>query len=194
MEDPRACYACLAALVVALTLLAAAGAPPAPHMTGPPPGHTGGFGEPTCAVCHEGSALNAFGGSVVLEGLPTRYSPGAQYVLTVVLTADETEVAGFQLAVRFSGGAGWGRSAGVFSPIDLRVAVTSGESGQPYAHHTEVGSIVATDTGSSWSVEWIAPEKGGPVAFHVAANSGNGDNSPLSDLVFVSQMILAPTR
>ncbi len=194
MEDIRARRACLAALAVALTLVGAAGAPPAPHLTGPPPGHTGGFGEPTCAVCHEGSDINAFGGSVVLEGLPTRYSPGAKYVLTVVLAAEETEAAGFQLAVRFSAGAGWGRSAGVFSPIDLRVAVSYGESGQPYAHHTETGSTVATDTGSSWSVEWTAPEKGGPVAFHVAANSGNGDNSPLSDLVFVSQMILAPTR
>lgn len=194
MGDRGTCSARLLAFGAALTLVGAARAAPGPHVTGPPAGHTGGFGEPTCAVCHEGSDINAFGGSVVLEGLPRQYVPGDTYVLTVVLSAEETDVAGFQLAVRFSGGAGWGQTAGVLSPIDLRVAVTSGDSGPPYAHHTEAGAAVVTDAGSTWSVEWSAPEHGGPVAFHVAANSGNGDNSPLSDLVFVTQTILAPTR
>ena len=39
----------------------------------PPPGHTAGFGEPSCISCHLGNDVNAFGGSVTIEGLPDRF-------------------------------------------------------------------------------------------------------------------------
>jgi hypothetical protein len=165
----------------------------ATHLTGPPPGHTGGFGEPTCVVCHEGNDVNAFGGSVTLDGLPAKYLPGEGYVLTIVLTAEETQAAGFQLAARFSQGAESGRPAGLLAPLDSRVATTLGESGQPYAHHTRSGTDVSTNGGSSWSVQWHAPSQGGPVVFHYAANSGNDDDSPLGDLVFVGAQTVGPS-
>jgi putative ABC transport system ATP-binding protein len=65
-------------------------------------GHTGGFGEPTCVICHIGDVENAYGGSVAILGLPEAYEPGAVYALSVVLRAEETTVAGFQLSARFS--------------------------------------------------------------------------------------------
>ena len=46
------------------------------------------------------------------------------------------------------------------------------------------GATDAHPDGSSWSLEWVAPSGNAPVIFHVSANSGNGDNSPLSDLIY----------
>ncbi|UCC24993.1 MAG: hypothetical protein JSU98_14895 [Gemmatimonadales bacterium] len=158
------------------------------HAIGPPPAHTGGFGEPTCQICHEGDALNAFGGSVTILGLPTAWVPGRAYPVTIVLEAEETGVAGFQLAARFAEGDRWGEPAGSLAPVSPRVALTVSEGGQPYAHHTSSGTAPRDSNGSSWVVEWTAPAAGGAVAFHVAANSGNGDNSPLLDLIYVAEV------
>lgn len=158
------------------------------HAGAPPVGHTGGFGEPTCVICHLGDAENAYGGSVAILGLPEAYEPGVAYALTVVLQADETGVAGFQLSARFSEGAAEGSSAGGLAPVSPRVEVNAGDNGVTYAHQNLAGSPVQTPDGSSWLVEWTAPESDDPVVFHVAANSGNGDNSPLSDLVYRAEV------
>ncbi len=151
----------------------------------PPAGRTGGFGEPTCTECHIGNDVNAFGGRVRIEGVGDRYAPGESHVLTVVMDADETVLAGFQLSARFQSGEEVGQPAGTLRSVDDRTGVIRSETGQPYAQHTPAGTAVATSYGSSWTVEWTAPaaEK---VVFHVVATSGNGDNSPLGDLVFAS--------
>jgi hypothetical protein len=178
----------------AAALVVSGAAVPVIHATAPPPGHTGGFGEPTCLTCHTGDALNAFGGSVRVEGLPDRYEPGTAYPLTVILRADETSIAGFQLAARFGGGRDGGRPAGILQPMGERVAVTAGDRGQPYAHQTEVGAAVPDPSGASWTLEWLAPTTGGEVIFHVAANSGNGDNSPLGDLIYAAEVRVRADR
>ena len=178
----------------ALTLVGAAAAVPSFHATGPPAGHTGGFGEPTCLECHVGNELNAFGGRVTVQGLPDAYGRGQRYELTVVLEAEETATAGFQLSVRYGGGAEWGAPAGELLPVDSRVTVTRAETGQPYAHQTMVGAATANPDLAIWSLEWVAPPVGGPVAIHVAANSGNGDDSPLSDLVYAADVTIPPVR
>lgn len=158
------------------------------HVEAPPVGHTGGFGEPTCAICHIGDPENAYGGSVAILGLPEAYEPGAVYALTVVLRAEETMMAGFQLSVRFLEGEDTGGTAGKLAPATPRVAVNAGEDGVLYAHQNTAGSRAETPDGSSWLVEWTAPESDDPVVFHVAANSANGDNSPLSDLVYRAEV------
>lgn len=166
---------------------------PAPipvHATGPPPAHTGGFGEPTCAECHIGEALNAYGGSVSIEGLPPAFEPGATYALSVVLRAEETGVAGFQLAARGASGPGEGAPAGTLRAVDQRVTVLPDSTGQVYAQHTQAGARSADPVGAAWTLEWVAPADPVDVVFHVAANSGNDDNSPLGDLVFTARMVV----
>lgn len=121
-----------------------------------------------------------------IVGLPAAYVAGRQYVLTVDLRADETAVAGFQFAARFAEGALRGRSSGVLEPLDGRTAVTD-SAGITYVHHTGAGAPSSDPSGSRWSFSWQAPTGGGPVVMHVAANSGNGDNSPLGDLVFTAE-------
>lgn len=129
---------------------------------------------------------------MALRGLPAAWVPGTEYVLTVILEAEETSVAGFELASRFADGANRARSAGRLSPVDARVAIED-SVGVVYAHQTRDGSA-AGGGGSSWTLRWVAPDGGGPVAFNVAANSGNADNSPLSDLVYVAEVTVPPAR
>ena len=132
----------LAALAAALVVIlgAAASVPPSRTVEGPPLGFTGGFGEPTCVECHIGNEPNAFGGRVAVEGLPEAFEAGTEYVLTVVLEAEETEVAGFELSARYAGGRLWGVSAGELRAADLRVTVRD-SSNISYAHHSREGFL-----------------------------------------------------
>ena len=79
-------------------------------------------------------------------------------------------------------------------PVDSRTAL-SDSLGTIYLHQTETGSVTHDPSGARWSFSWQAPteggpEGGGPVVIHVAANSGNGDNSPLGDLVYTTERTL----
>jgi len=178
------------ALAAALTLVGAAAAVPATNIDGPPPGHTGGFGEPTCLLCHVGADLNGYGGRVTIRGLPERYEPGESYALTIVLEAEETAAAGFQLSARYNVGARRGESAGELAAPDGRVTVKVGENGLAYAQHTRQGIRTPDPDGATWTVRWTAPTRGGAVSLNVAANSANGDDSPLSDLVYAAEVVV----
>ena len=37
-----------------------------------------------------------------------------------------------------------------------------------------------------WTIEWVAPDRGGPVAFHVAANAADGNESADGDFVYTT--------
>jgi hypothetical protein len=176
-----------------LAIAGTAASLPVPRLTeGPPAGYSGGFGEPTCSACHIGSEENAFGGRVALLGLPERYDPQTEYLLTVLLEADETANAGFQLTARFTDGPNRGRNAGTLAPVDQR-ATLSDSADVSYLHQSRVGAITPSSSGSSWAVAWIAPASGESVTINVAANSGNADNSPLGDLVYTHEATV-PSR
>jgi hypothetical protein len=154
----------------------------------PPPAHTGGFGEATCHACHFDGELNAEGGGVTLEGIPAAYRPGERYRITVALRRGEMKRGGFQLAARFAEGPSARRQAGSLRAPDERVKVTEGTTGGvQYASQTRPG-IQLTEAGRiAWTVEWTAPATAaGPVVFHVAANSANGDESQFGDFVYTA--------
>ncbi len=151
------------------------------HAEAPPAGHTGGFGEPTCLACHDAYPLNEPGGSLTIEGLPDAYRGGEEYTLTVVLSVPETVRAGFQLSARLADG----RQAGRWVSLDRRVSVAD-SGGVSYARTTLDGTEPQSPEQATWSLSWVAPVAGGAVHFHVAANSGNGDNSPFGDLVYAT--------
>lgn len=151
------------------------------HAEGPPPGHTGGFGEPTCVACHNAFPLNPEEGRLALDGLPGVVDPGERYALTVTLDVEGTVLAGFQLSARTPDGA----QAGRFESPDPRVAVTTPEAGRvEYAHTTLEGSRSVQGDRATWTVLWEAPRNPGTVVFNLASNSADGDNSPFGDLVF----------
>ena len=172
----------LAAALAVTALIAGA-----PYPDKPPPGHTGGFGEPTCLDCHFGGELNEPGGGVSLTGVPEAYAPGERYRITVVLTRDGLRGGGFQLAARFAAGELAGAQAGTLTPVDDRAAVDEDRTaGVQYAQHTLAGlGPVASDT-VRWLLEWTAPEEGGDVVFHVAANAVDLDESPFGDWIYTT--------
>ena len=68
------------------------------------PGHTGGFGEPTCRACHSDYALNEGTVVIALDSLPATYEPGRTYSVQLRLRHPELERGGFQISARFEDG------------------------------------------------------------------------------------------
>lgn len=156
---------------------------------GAPPAHTGGFGEPTCAQCHFGGELNDPAGSLTIEGLPARYTPGQAYRLIIRLRRPQMGAAGFQLSARTPAGA----QAGTLAPAEGGAASVQVQTadGIQYAGHTEPGSRLATPGAAEWRVVWTAPSAG-PVTFHAAANAADDDHSPLGDYVYAMERTAGP--
>ena len=120
--------------------------------------------------------------------MPDAYEPGGRYSITIVFVSEGMTRAGFQAAFRFADGETQGKQAGRVEPIDTRVTVSvSAVPAVEYVHHTESGTELAEPELATWSFIWTAPNATDPVMMHVAANSANGDNSPLEDLVYTTE-------
>ncbi len=163
--------------------------------SGPPPAHTGGFGEPTCRECHFDGGLNEPGGAVAITGAPGDYSANRSYYLEVTLHRAGMLRAGFQLAARFADGDSVGRPAGSLARTDARTAVvwdTATHVG--YIEHTALGSTV-TNAAARWRIRWTAPATPrGAVVFHLAANAANDDESPLGDFIYTATLKVPAAR
>jgi len=182
----------LAALALAGASLAALSL----YKDGPPPAHTGGFGEPTCRECHSDAGLNEPGGELSIAGAPPVYQPGRTYQLDIVLRRAGMLRAGFQLAARFAEGDATGTSAGLLTPGDGRSKVIWDTlSHVAYVEHTQAGTALRGDAGR-WTVGWTAPAGNarGVVEFDVAGNAANDDDSPLGDFIYTHALRVAPAR
>ncbi|HEX2207948.1 MAG TPA: choice-of-anchor V domain-containing protein [Longimicrobium sp.] len=157
---------------------------------GAPPGTTGGFGEPTCQMCHFGAELNDPAGSLTIEGLPVQYTPGQAYRLIIRLRRPDMAAAGFQLSARTAAGV----QAGTLAPVDADGSVQVETAGRiHYAGHTEPGSRLATPGAAAWPVVWTAPATAsGPITFHAAANAADDDRSALGDWVYAVERRAGP--
>lgn len=161
---------------------------------GPLPNMTGGFGEPTCRSCHFDNDLNAPGGRLTVTGVPTTYTPGRSYAITVTLKRENLVRGGFELGARFASGEQRGRQAGMWR-IDagrLQTVVSKVDPGLAFVQHTLAGTTAPAAGSISWTMDWVAPEDAGPVQFNVAANATNDDNSPLGDFVYVAESVSKP--
>ena len=174
-------------MTLAAAVLAAAMRLVASHTyaEGAPPGFSGGFKEESCHACHFHEELNSGGGRVTIEGVPASFEAGQRYTLSVTLTRAGMKRAGFQLAIRFKDS---GAQAGTLAPgpgEGERVAVES-QSGVQYASQKKGGSSVSAADATQWTIEWIAPDRGGPVIVHVAANAADGNESADGDFVYTA--------
>ena len=182
-------YGAVPVLGIALVLCGTVIAAPSDryfHAEGPPPAHTGGFQEPTCMECHDEFDLNPGIGALGIDGLPAAYKPGEAYDVSIVVQGDaEMARAGFQGAFRFADGPHRSTRAGVAEALDDRVAIRVDEmSGAEYVQHSIAGTGLTASQLATWIFRWTAPQSADPIVFHVAANSANGDNSPLGDLIY----------
>lgn len=161
---------------------------------GAPPGHSGGFGDPTCRACHADYPLNEPGGSVEILGLPgDGYRAGDSYELQVVLRRKGMGRAGFQATARRLRGDGSGTGAGALAVPGERVErVEDPESGVAYVQQSRAGTEPTPDQDEArWRFRWVAPAAGtGPVVFHVAANAGNDDASEFGDRIYADSVVV----
>lgn len=151
------------------------------YATGPPPAHTGGFGEPNCTACHFENPVNDPGGRLRLRGLPDPYEPGKRYEIEVVLARPGLERGGFQLSARSSAGT----QAGILL-FDKHSSAVDSLAGVQYVRHTDMGSVPPSPDSIAWRIAWQAPDAGvDSVVFNVAANAANDDNSEFGDFIYV---------
>ena len=181
----------VAAFVIALPLAASA------FKEGPYPNVTGGFGEQTCHLCHLDNPINAKGGAVTLDGIPTSFTPGQTYPITVTISRQGLRRGGFEIAARFAGGRKKGRQAGSWQVRDTRAQLIPGavDKAVTFVQHNQIGSRAATAGANEWTIDWTAPPAdAGPVQFNVAANASNNDDSPLGDFIYVKAVRSTPAK
>jgi hypothetical protein len=163
--------------------------------SGGPPEAVNGVTVSTCnqVFCHNSFQLNSGTGSVAIGGLPTTWTPGQTYSLTVTVTGGTRY--GFQFtAVSDSSGV----QAGTFSaasPNDGRVSICPGGSGcfnsssLQFAQHNSFQNFSGL-----FSFRWTAPSSAnfGPVRFNVAGNAANNNTQPDGDRIYTTSAIISP--
>ena len=157
----------------------------ASYAEGAPPGFSGGFKEESCHACHFHSEPNSGPGRVAIEGVPARFTAGERYTLIVTLTQAGMKRAGFQLTSRFKD---TGAQAGTLGPAPDdrdRIGIDI-QGGVQYAGQRKEGASVTAGDTVRWTIQWTAPDGGGPVAFSVAANAADGNESADGDFVYTT--------
>src|ERR1700741_4026896 len=93
------------------------------YQQGPDPGENGLFGQ-NCTTCHNSFPVNSGSGSVTISGLPTSWTPGQTYLLTVTIPKLSTSHAyGFQLSAVVDSN---NQQAGTLAPGNGAVQVICG--------------------------------------------------------------------
>lgn len=164
---------------------------------GPYPNVTGGFGEQSCHLCHLDNPVNAPGGAVDVRGVPSAYSAGQSYPITVTVTREDLTRSGFEIAARYASGKLKGRQAGTWRVLDGRAQLIPGavDKALTFVQHNLAGSRTASPGSNSWTIEWTAPAPAAaPVQFDVAVNASNDDDSPLGDYIYLKRVRSAPAR
>jgi len=181
-------HAALAFPLLVIALAATGVAASVRYLEGPPPRHTGGFGEQNCSACHFDNPVNDGVGEVRVIGFPERYEPGRTYRVVVEVRRPGLAAGGFQAAVRHAPGtAEAGSQAGQLRAANEHVAVLPSGS-VSYAQHTARQPAVKNGA-VRWEFDWTAPARAGArVVLHTAANAANGDNSEFGDYIYFAEV------
>lgn len=156
----------------------------------PPAGRTGAPNESNCTVCHIGT-LNAGPGKVEIEGIPSAYTAGQEFTLTVRVSHPDRSRWGFQITALDS----QNRPAGTMSAIDTtQTAVVNGTGnlqGRTYVEHRSAGTFPGQRNGASWQVRWTAPSTDvGRVTFYAAGNAANANNESSGDSIYTTSEMM----
>src|SRR3989454_6154537 len=105
---------------------------------------------------------------VSVVGLPDAYVPGTTYHL-------QAWVRGIALPAPRFAGFDLEATAGALHALDASVWVSGLDGQATHSAPKPVGLVGTTGLGSSWDIDWVAPNAGtGPVTFYLAGNVVNG--------------------
>jgi hypothetical protein len=159
----------------------------------PPIGHTGFTTGVNCSACHGGNPLNASGGSVVINGLPSNYTPGTQYPFSVTITHGAANRLRWGFSIKAVGTNN--NDVGTFSTVAPSSAAING---------TELSHNIAPSTAASSSftfsnLRWMAPASPGAqeqtITFYVAGNAADANDDNSGDFIYTAtrSITLTPT-
>jgi len=151
----------------------------------PPPAHTGGFSEPTCARCHTGQ-VNPPGGRVSID-TPLSYEPGSTRKIQITVEDATLTRWGFELSARFSNGA----QAGTLESREPQSTVRPGNwNGFVVQYALQSDSPVQASTSFTFTVYWTAPPdySKGDVIFNAVGMASNNDKGRELDHVYSVEM------
>jgi len=166
--------ALLAAILVAATAAAFSG--------GPLDGLTNAPGEGNCTGCHASFPLNSGTGVLDIVNVPTAYTPGTDYDLTISLSDPDASRWGFEMTVLD----GTDAFTGALAALDANTQVsTGGALGRTYVKQTSPGTNNGQTGSNTWTVRWTAPAGGtGDVTFYIAGNAANGNFTTSGDRIY----------
>src|SRR2546430_9016502 len=105
---------------------------------------------------------------VSVVGLPDAYVPGTTYHL-------QAWVRGIALPAPRFAGFDLEATAGALHALDASAWVSGIDGQATHSAPKPVGLVGTTGVGSSWDIDWVAPNAGaGPVTFYLAGNVVNG--------------------
>ncbi len=152
----------------------------------PPTTRTNAPGESNCTACHSG-VLNNGPGSLSLN-VPSSYTPGTTYNLTMSLVDNTRSRFGFSATVLNGSNAAAGTLIRTNTTnTSLQTASVSGGTRQYIGHRN------ANTTVKSWSFQWTAPATNvGPVTFYAAGNATNNNFGTTGDNVYAQSFVIQP--
>ncbi len=176
----------LKTVILTLSLVAIAYA----NSFGPEARYTGAPGDiGTCVNCHDTfENVNVGPGNVTVGSVPSVYTPGQQYTLTVTVQQAGRSRFGFQLTSIDSSG----NRAGTLAPInsDTQLNALTGTGDRQYIQHTESGTTQTSASMRIWQIRWTAPATDvGTVTFYVAGNAANNNGTNQGDYIYTNRAL-----
>ena len=151
------------------------------NLGGPIESDRSGVNGVTCSRsgCHFDLPVNTGAGNIAIGGLPSEWSPGVAYTLTVTITDSNASLYGFQMTAVDSNGA----QAGSFAAGDTKSRVMEGTAGGHILQHIQHSFANPSNT---FQVSWTAPATSstGSVRFNAAGNAANGLNDSSGDFIY----------
>jgi hypothetical protein len=150
-----------------------------------PTGNTGAEGS-TCRNCHGGNPLNASGGSVTIDGLPSTYTPGQTYNFTVKINHGNSDRKRWGFAVKAVTSTN-PTVVGTFSENNPNALISDGEIG-----HSNAPTTTSSNTYTFNNLSWTAPANPSPnsdatnIIFYVIGNAADGVTGMPGDFIYTT--------
>ena len=153
-----------------------------------PPTRTGAPGTPdqgqNCLSCH-GSPSS---GTLVIQNLPSQYTIGQKYSISVTLSQLGRQRWGFVLTALDEDR----NRAGTLESVDDNTQVfQSGE--RQYIGHTSIGTAAGKVNSNTWIFNWTAPQINvGKISFYASGNAANNNSWTSGDNGYKTQTTIEP--